>query len=60
VDFWKLNVAMKKDPYPLPFIDEVFNIIVGHKTYSFLNGFFKYHKISIAFEDQYKTTFVID
>jgi hypothetical protein len=27
VDFKKLNVTTKKDPYPLPFIDEVLNII---------------------------------
>jgi len=25
VDFKKLNVAMKKDPFPLPFTDEVLN-----------------------------------
>jgi hypothetical protein len=25
VDFRKLNVATKKNPYPLPFIDEVIN-----------------------------------
>jgi hypothetical protein len=29
----------KKDPYPLPFIDEVLDAIVGHDINSFLNGF---------------------
>jgi hypothetical protein len=43
VDFKKLNVATKKDQYPLPFIDEVINIIVGNEVYTFLNGFFGYH-----------------
>jgi hypothetical protein len=37
VDFRKLNVAIKKDPYPLPFIDEILNKIIGHDAYSFLN-----------------------
>jgi hypothetical protein len=35
VDFKKLNVATKKDPYPLPFIDEVINIIIRHEVYTF-------------------------
>jgi hypothetical protein len=43
VDFKKLNVATKKDPYPLPFIDEVINLVVRHKVYTFLDGFFGYH-----------------
>jgi hypothetical protein len=46
----KLNVATKKDPYPLPFIDEVINIIIGHEVYTFLNGFSRYLQISIASE----------
>jgi hypothetical protein len=60
VDFKKLNVATKKDPYLLSFTDEVINTIAGHEVYTFLNGFSRYHHISIATEDQYKTTFVID
>jgi hypothetical protein len=43
VDFRKLNVAMKKDPYSLPFIDEVINIVLRHEVYTFLDGFFRYH-----------------
>ncbi len=35
IDFKKLNVATKKDPYPLPFINEMLNTIVGYETYSF-------------------------
>jgi hypothetical protein len=30
VDCRKLNAATKKDPYPLPFIDEVINIVAKH------------------------------
>ncbi len=35
IDFKKLNAITKNDPYPLPFIDEVLNIIVGYEAYSF-------------------------
>jgi len=32
VDFRKLNVAIKKEPYPLPFTNEIINIVVKHKS----------------------------
>jgi hypothetical protein len=38
----------KKDLYPLPFIDEVLNTVVRYEEYSFLNGYSRYHQISIA------------
>ncbi len=60
VDLRKLNAAPKKDPYPLPFTNEVLNTIAGHDAYSFLDGYSKYHQIFIALKDTYKTTFVID
>jgi len=60
VDFKKLNATTKKDPYPLPFIDEVINTIARHEVYTFLDGFFRYHQISITLEDQHKIAFVID
>jgi hypothetical protein len=58
VNFKKLNVATKKDPYPLPFTNEVLNTFVGHDVYSFLDGYFRYHHISITPNDRYKITFV--
>jgi hypothetical protein len=51
VDFRKLNVATKKDSYLLPFTNEVINIVAGHEVYTFLDGFPRYHQISIALED---------
>jgi hypothetical protein len=39
IDFRKLNVATKKDPYPLPFTNEVLNIVAGYEAYSFLNRY---------------------
>jgi hypothetical protein len=58
VDFKRLNAAIKKDPYLLPFTNEVINTIARHEVYTFLNGFSRYHQISIAPEDQYKISFV--
>ncbi len=46
----KLNGATKKDPYPLPFTDEIINIIIQQEDFTFLNGLFGYHHISITFE----------
>jgi hypothetical protein len=43
VDFKKLNASTKKDPYMLPFIDEIIHIIAKHKVYTFLDGFSGYH-----------------
>jgi hypothetical protein len=39
VDFRKLNNTTKKDPYPLPFSDEVLNTVIGYEAHSFLNGY---------------------
>ncbi len=37
--FRKFNATIKKDPYMLPFIDEVINIVAGHEVYTFLDSF---------------------
>ncbi len=60
IDLRKLNVATKKDPYPLPFTYEVMNTVIGYEAYSFVDGYSRYHQISIAPKDRYKTTFVTD
>jgi hypothetical protein len=52
VDFKKLNSTMKKDPFPLPFTYEVLNIVARCEAYSFLDGYSKYHYISIATQDK--------
>jgi hypothetical protein len=60
IHFKKLNVATKKDPYPLPFIDEMLNRVAWYQTYFFLDGYSGYHQIFIAPEGIYKIAFVID
>jgi hypothetical protein len=37
VDFRKLNVATKKDPYLLPFTEVVLDMVANHEIYFFLD-----------------------
>jgi hypothetical protein len=60
INFKKLNATTNKDPYPLPFTNDVLNTIARYETYSFLNGYSGYHHISIAPKDKYKTAIAID
>jgi hypothetical protein len=52
VDFKKFNTTTMKDLYMLPFMDEVV------KFCTFLDGFKRYHQISITPKNQHKTAFV--
>ena len=47
-DYKELNKAAKKDHFPLPFIDQVLDILVGKKFFSFLDGFSGYNQIQIC------------
>ncbi|RDX81199.1 Retrovirus-related Pol polyprotein from transposon 17.6, partial [Mucuna pruriens] len=49
--------ATRKDHFPLPFIDQMLEKLVGKSHYCFLDGFSGYMQIHIAPEDQHKTTF---
>ena len=57
IDYRKLNTATRKDHYPFPFIGQMLDKLVRQPHYCFLNGYFGYNQISIAPEDQEKTTF---
>ncbi|KAL4283080.1 hypothetical protein GQ457_16G019070 [Hibiscus cannabinus] len=57
MDYWKLNKATRKDHFPLPFIDQMLDRLAGKQFYCFLDGYSGYNQISIAPEDQSKTTF---
>ena len=35
IDYRKLNIATRKDNYPLPFIDQMLDRLAGHSHYSF-------------------------
>ena len=58
VDYKPLNAATKRDHFPLPFQDEILNEVAGHERYTVCDGYSGYFQISIAEEDQKKTTFV--
>ena len=57
VDYRALNKATQKDPFPLPFIDQVLDSLSGKRFFSFLDGFSGYNHIKITPQDQDKTTF---
>nr|GEY36066.1 reverse transcriptase domain-containing protein [Tanacetum cinerariifolium] len=39
IDYQKLNKATRKDHFPLPFMDQMLERLVGNEYYCFLNGF---------------------
>ena len=45
IDYRKLNTATKKDHYPLPFIDQMLDRLVGHSHYCFMDGYSSYNQI---------------
>ena len=58
VDFTNLNKAYPKDPFPMPWIDQLVDTTVGHPWMNFLDAFQGYHQIPLALDDQEKTAFV--
>ncbi|CAN6685989.1 unnamed protein product [Malus baccata var. baccata] len=57
IDYRKLNATIRKDHFPLPFIDQMLERLAGHSFYCFLDGYSGYNQIVIASDDQEKTTF---
>jgi hypothetical protein len=57
IDYKKLNSVMRKDHFPIPFIDQVVGRLAGHDYYCFLDGYSGYNQISLDPEDQEKSTF---
>ena len=55
VDFTNLNNACPKDSFPLPRIDQLVDLIVGHKLLTFMDAFSGYNQIQMVEEDQEKT-----
>ncbi|KAM1624799.1 hypothetical protein ACFX2K_022947 [Malus domestica] len=57
IDYRKLNATTRKDHFPLPFINQMLEMLAGYAFYCFLDGYSGYNQIVIAPEDQEKTTF---
>ena len=51
IDYRKLNIATRKDHYPLPFIDQMLDRLARHSHYCFLNVYSRYNHIAIAPKD---------
>ena len=56
IDYKKINTTARNDHFPLPFIDQMLDRLVGHSHYCFLNGYSGYNQIAIAPEDKKKKT----
>nr|GEW76167.1 reverse transcriptase domain-containing protein [Tanacetum cinerariifolium] len=57
INYRKLNEATAKDHFPLPFMDQMLERLVGNKYICFLDDFSGYFQIPIDYIDQEKTTF---
>nr|GEV13436.1 DNA-directed DNA polymerase [Tanacetum cinerariifolium] len=57
IDYRKLHDATRKYHFPLPFMDQMLERLVGNEFYCFLDGFSGYFQILINPPDQEKTTF---
>nr|GEY59157.1 reverse transcriptase domain-containing protein [Tanacetum cinerariifolium] len=57
IDYRKLNKATHKEHFPLPFMDQMLEILARNQYYCFLDDFFGYFQISIDLKDHEKTTF---
>ncbi|XP_070007381.1 uncharacterized protein [Nicotiana sylvestris] len=58
MDYQKLNLATRKDHFPLPFIDQMLDRLAERSHFCFLDGYSGYNQISIAPEDREKTSFI--
>ena len=51
IDYRKLNKVMRKDHFPLTFLDQMLDRLVRHAFYCFLDRYTVYNHIIIAPED---------
>jgi hypothetical protein len=58
IDYTSLNKACPKDEYPLPRICQIIDFTTSCELLSFLDAYFGYHQISLAIDDEEKTTFI--
>ncbi|XP_052726166.1 uncharacterized protein LOC128194651 [Vigna angularis] len=57
IDYRKLKNATRKDHFPLPFMDQMLERLVGQAFYYFMDGYSGYNKIVVDPKDKEKTTF---
>ena len=54
IDYKKLNDAIRKDHYPLPFMDQMLERLTGQSFYCFLDGYSGYNQIVVDPKDPEK------
>nr|GEZ61666.1 reverse transcriptase domain-containing protein [Tanacetum cinerariifolium] len=52
INYYKLNEGIRKDHFPLPFMDQMLEILAGNEYYCFLDGFSGYFQIPIDPKDK--------
>ena len=57
MDYRKLNAWTEKYYFPMTFIDQILDILVKKGWYYIFDGYSGYNHISIALDDQEKTSF---
>jgi hypothetical protein len=57
IEYQKLNKATWKDHFPLPFTDEMLEVLANDSLFCYQDGYSGYHQIPIHPDDQSKTTF---
>ncbi len=56
----KIEFKTKEDPFPLPFLDSILDIVAGHEMYSFMDGYISYNQVKMLEEDKKKTSFIFE
>jgi hypothetical protein len=59
IDYTSLNKVCPKDEYPQPHICQIVNSMVTCEPLSFLDVYSGYHQISLATDDEEKTSFIM-
>ena len=57
LNFIDLNKVCSKDCYPLPRIDALVDLVMGHEILCFINAFKGYDQIRMSEKDQERTVF---
>jgi hypothetical protein len=58
IDYTNLNTACPKDPYPLPWIDQIVDSTFRCDLLSFLDAYSGFHQIQMSKQDRKHTSFV--
>lgn len=58
IDYTDLNRACPKDPFALPRIDQIIDLVAGCERLCFLDAYSGYHQIMMVVKDQEKTAFI--